>query len=243
MRYLMTFSYDGTNFNGYQIQKDKRTIEEEIEKVLTKINHNNYVKIHASGRTDTHVHALNQKAHFDLENIEEEKLKTKLNKMLPSDIYIKNIEKVEKNFHARYHKKQKEYIYKINLGEYNPLEANYIYQYNKSLNIKNMEEASKYLIGTHDFTSFVAASGKKEDMTRTITEISFIIKEDILTITFKGDGFLRYQVRNMVGTLIEIGENKKEVKEIEEILKSKDRKKASKTFSPVGLYLKDVTYL
>lgn len=243
MRYLMTFSYDGTNFNGYQIQKDKRTIEEEIEKVLTKINHNNYVKIHASGRTDTHVHALNQKAHFDLENIEEEKLKTKLNKMLPSDIYIKNIEKVEENFHARYHKKQKEYIYKINLGEYNPLEANYIYQYNKSLNIKNMEEASKYLIGTHDFTSFVAASGKKEDMTRTIKEISFIIKEDILTITFKGDGFLRYQVRNMVGTLIEIGENKKEVKEIEEILKSKDRKKASKTFSPVGLYLKDVTYL
>lgn len=243
MRYLMTFSYDGTNFSGYQIQNNKRTIEEEIEKQLTKINHNENIKIIASGRTDAHVHALSQKAHFDMDNISGYDLKLKLNKMLPQDIYIKNIEKVDKNFHARYNSKEKEYIYKINLGEYNPLEVNYVYQYNKDLNIKNMIEVSEILKGTHDFTSFTASSGKKENMVRTITNITFNMENNILIISFKGNGFLRYQVRNMVSILVEAGENKKTKEEVREILDSKDRKNASKTFSPVGLYLKEVKYL
>lgn len=243
MRYLMTFSYDGTNYSGYQIQNNKRTIQEEIEKVLSKINHDEKVKIHASGRTDAHVHALNQKAHFDFESTDVELLKNKLNKMLPSDIYVKNIEEVSQDFHARYHEKKKEYIYIINLGEYNPLDYNHVYQYNKNLDIKKMEEASNILIGKHDFTSFVAASGIKEDMVRTIYDINFNVENNILTISFIGDGFLRYQIRNMVSELVEIGEDKKTKEELKKILESKDRKKAGKTFSPVGLYLNDVIYL
>jgi len=242
MRYLMTFSYDGTLFSGYQIQKNKRTVEEEIEKVLRKINHNKEIKIYSSGRTDTHVHALNQKAHFDFEEYDIELLKYKINKMLPNDIYVKKIEEVDNDFHARFNKKIKEYTYKINLLEYNPFEYNYVYQYNKNLNIKNMKEAIKYFIGEHDFTSFTAAKGKKEDMVRTIYDATIEEKDGIIEIKFKGNGFLQYMVRNMVGLLIDVGEDKKEPKEVLEILEKKNRIYASKTFSPVGLYLSDIIY-
>lgn len=243
MRYLMTFSYDGTNYSGYQIQKNKRTIQEEIEKVLKKINHDKEIKIYSSGRTDAHVHALNQKAHFDFEQFDVENLKYKMNKMLPNDIYIKKIEEVDNNFHARFSDKIKEYMYKINTLEYNPFEANYIYQYNNHLNIEKMKEAIVYFIGEHDFTSFTASKGKKEDMVRTIYDATIEEKEGIIEIKFKGNGFLQYMVRNMVGFLIEIGEGKKEPAEVEKVLNLKNRIYASKTFSPVGLYLSDVLYV
>lgn len=242
MRYLMTFSYDGTSFSGYQVQKGKRTVEEEIENVLKKINHNQDVKIYASGRTDAHVHALNQKAHFDFEKYNVEQLKNKINKMLKEDIYIKKIEIVDDNFHARYNEKIKEYEYKINCLEYNPMDANYIYQYNKQLDIESMKKAITYLIGEHDFTSFTSAKGKKEDMVRTIYDAKIEYNGGILSIIFSGNGFLQYMVRNMVGVLVDVGSGKLEPKDVETILLKKDRKFASKTFSPVGLYLKDVKY-
>ena len=116
MRYFMTFSYDGTNYKGYQKQPKVKTVQGEIEKKLKKINNDKKVDIHASGRTDAHVHALNQKAHFDLDsNIEPENLKKALNSLLPSDIYIKSIVEVNDDFHARFNVTGKEYIYKINM--------------------------------------------------------------------------------------------------------------------------------
>lgn len=242
MRYKMTFSYDGTLFHGYQSQKGKRTVEETIERELSKMNHNRDTKIVASGRTDAHVHALGQVAHFDFEEMDSVVLKRKLNKMLPDDIYIRNIEPVSDSFHARYNAKIKTYLYKINCGEYNPLEVNYIYQYNQGLNIEKMEEASTYLLGEHDFTSFVSASGQKEDMVRTIYQIDFIQKENIMMIIFIGNGFLQYMVRNMVGFLIEVGAGKIEPSQTKEVLEARDRTKASKTASPNGLYLSHVKY-
>ena len=242
-RYLIDFSYSGANFSGYQKQPGKRTVQDEIEKVLSSIN-NNSVKLTSSGRTDALVNAIHQKAHFDLDKkIGAYKLKGALNSYLPDDIYVNSVTKVDNLFHARYMVKSKTYEYLINTGDYNPLLRTHVYQYCKPLNIRKMKKAVKYFIGKHDFTTFVSAEDKKKDKVREIYDASVDEKDGIIKITFKGSGFLKYQVRNMVGTLIEIGENKKEVKEIEEILKSKDRKKASKTFSPVGLYLKDVTYL
>ena len=132
MKYLMTFSYDGSLYEGYQIQGNKKTIQKTIQTELTKINSNEQVNISASGRTDKGVHAYNQKAHFVLDkDLEPSILKNSLNKLLQNDIYIKNIEHVDNDFHARYDVIKKEYIYKINLGEYNPIESNYIFQYNK----------------------------------------------------------------------------------------------------------------
>lgn len=243
-RYIITFSYDGSNYNGYQKQPKVKTIQEEIEKVLEKITKEK-VNITAAGRTDAKVHALNQVAHFDLKKtMNENELQKALNSLLPKDIYIKQIGKVSNDFHARFSVIKKEYVYKINLGDYNPLEKNYIYQYNKELNIKNMKKASKYFVGKKDFTSFTSLDKeeKDKDCIRTIYKIKIENKKNILTITFVGDGFLRYMVRNIVGALIEVGENKKQQKDIQTILDKKDRTKAGKTASAEGLSLAKVFY-
>lgn len=243
MKYLMTFSYDGTLYEGYQIQGNKKTIQHTIEKELTKINSNNKVNISASGRTDKGVHAYNQKAHFILDkNIEPSILKNSLNKLLPNDIYIKNIDKVDNEFHARYNVIKKEYIYKINLGEYNPIDSNYIFQYNKSLDIDKIKEALPLLEGEHNFKAFTKVDEEKESYIRTIYKIDIELFNNILTFKFVGNGFLRYMIRNIVGTLINVGEGKINPNEIEQIIKSCDRKKAGLKAPACGLYLNNVYY-
>jgi len=246
MRYLVTFSYDGTNFSGYQKQPKERTVQSEFEKVLKQINDNKKVEIHASGRTDAKVHAINQKAHFDLDiSISVDKLKKGINSLLPEDIYVKKIEEVSDDFHARFNALGKEYIYVINMDEYNPLERNYVYQYNKKLDVVEMERAMKYLEGTHNFKSFTKTDEEKDDYVRTISQTNLIRDNkdpNKITLVFLGTGFLRYMVRNIVGTLIEIGEGKRNSEDMITILESKDRRKAGKTANPEGLYLKNVFY-
>jgi len=242
MRYLITFSYDGTLYNGYQIQDDQPTIQNEIEKNLSKI-FNSDIKIHASGRTDAKVHAINQKAHFDSEKIIDlDRLKNSLNKMLKEDIFIKDIKEVDSDFHARFNVVSKEYHYLINVGEYDPFKRNYVYQYNKELDIDKMKEAAKYFIGTHNFKSFTKTDINRNDYVRTIYNIDIVKEKDLITIKFCGNGFLRYMVRNIVGLLIEVGENKINIDSINEILEKEDRTFASKTANPEGLYLYDVKY-
>ena len=246
MRYFMTFSYDGSRYKGFQKQPSVRTVQGELEQALKKINGSIDVKICASGRTDAGVHAINQKAHFDMDkDIEVSKLKDALNSLIPDDIYVKDVSLVSSDFHARFNVKAKEYVYIINMGEYNPIEKDYVYQYNKKLDVVEIQRALKYLEGTHDFKSFTKSSDEREDYVRTIVQTNLIRElRDVnkIKISFLGTGFMRYQVRNMVGTLIEIGEGKKKSEEIIDILKAKDRKLAGKTASPVGLYLKDVLY-
>ena len=246
MRYLMTLSYDGTNFSGYQKQVKERTVQGELEKVLKQINDNKKVEVHATGRTDAKVHAINQKAHFDMDNnIPIDKLMKGINSLLPEDIYVKKIENVNEDFHARFNALGKEYIYIINMGEYNPLERNYVYQYNKKLDVVEMERAMKYIEGTHNFKSFTKTDEEKNDYIRTISQTILIRdSKDLnkITLSFVGTGFLRYMVRNIVGTLIEIGEGKRRSEEIITILNEEDRTKAGKTANPEGLYLKNVFY-
>lgn len=246
MKYFMTFSYDGTNFYGYQKQPGKRTIQKEIEDVLKQINDNKEVSIYSSGRTDAGVHALNQRAHFVLDiKISPERLIRGMNSLLPSDIYVKNIEIVDDNFHSRFDATAKEYVYKINMGEYDPIERNYVCQLCRKLDIVSMQRGLKYLEGTHNFKSFVKSDDEIVDYVRTITEVSLVRdSKDInkIIITFVGTGFLRYMVRNMVGLLIEIGEGKRKPEEIIEIFKHEDRRFAGKTAPSCGLYLKNVFY-
>ena len=243
MRYLMTFSYDGSKYNGYQKQPNKRTIQSEIEKALTTINNNCFVSISASGRTDALVHAINQKAHFDLNiNITCDKLKKAINSLIPKDIYVKKIETVSDSFHARYNVLTKQYIYKINIGEYNPIEKDYVLQLCHDLNITEIKKALKYLEGTHNFKSFVKANPDITDYTRTIIETDIKEENNILIISFLGTGFLRYMVRNMVGLLIEIGLGKRKSEDVITILNKEDRTSSGITALPNGLYLKDVFY-
>lgn len=241
-RYLIDFSYSGANFSGYQKQPGKRTVQDEIEKVLSRIN-NNSVKLTSSGRTDALVNAIHQKAHFDLDKkIGAYKLNGALNSYLPDDIYVNSVTKVDNLFHARYMVKSKTYEYLINTGDYNPLLRTHVYQYCKPLNIRKMKKAVKYFIGKHDFTTFVSAEDKKEDKVREIYDASVDEKDGIIKITFKGSGFLKYQVRNMVGTLIKVGEEKVLPDIILSLLEKKDRKCAFLCAPAQGLTLTDVKY-
>ena len=156
-----------------------------------------------------------------------------------------SVEEVAEDFHARFSAIGKEYIYMLNMGEYNPLERNYVYQHQGKLDVVEMERAMKYLEGTHNFKSFTKTDEEKDDYVRTISQTNLIRDtKDVnkLTLVFLGDGFLRYMVRNMVGTLIAVGEGKMKSEEIIEILKKEDRREAGKTANPEGLYLKNVFY-
>ncbi len=243
MRFLIKFSYDGSNYIGFQRQPNKDTIQRRLEEALQKINNDNYTQITATGRTDKKVHALCQYAHVDLSiEITEYKLKRALNSNLPPDIHIINVKKVSPDFHARYNVKEKEYKYYLNMGEYNPIQRNYVFQYNHSLNIKKIKRAIKYFKGTHDFRAFVTDNKEKSNCIRTIFSAKVKRKRNILIFTFNGNGFLRYQVRNMIGILIKVGENKLSPKAVDKILKSKNRDKLGKTAPPEGLYLNKIIY-
>lgn len=244
MRFLVKFSYDGTNYHGFQYQKGLTTIQEMIETALTKINNNKKTTFTATGRTDKGVHAEVQYGHCDIDvNITEYKLKRAMNSVLPNDIHVIETMIVDDKFHARYNVKSKEYKYYINLGEYNPLERNYVFQYNYKLNIDNMKKAIKYFIGEHDFRAFVTDNKEKENCVRTIYNATIEkLDNNKICITFKGNGFLRYQVRNMVGILIKVGEEKISPEKVFDILESKDRTKNGKTAPAVGLHLNMVEY-
>ena len=242
MRFLITFSYDGTNFHGFECQPKYRTIENELNKVLTYINNKN-TKIVSSGRTDKGVHAINQTGHVDIDvDITPYKLKRAMNSLLPVDIYVKSTSIVDKNFHARYMVKEKVYEYKLNMGEYNPVDRNYIYQFNKKLDIDKMEFAIKSFIGIHDFKSFTPSKNKRENYVREIYKAYISVEDDIITFTFVGNGFIKYQIRNMVGLLIQIGLGKKDKTCVLEILNNKDRSQGFRTAHPEGLYLVSVKY-
>ena len=243
MRFLIHFSYDGSSYHGFQNQKGYNTIQGKLEEALSVVNNGKKTTITATGRTDKGVHALNQYGHANLDvKITEKKLKRALNSNLPDDIYVIDTKIVDDSFHARYQVKYKEYQYIINIGEYNPLERNYVFQYNHDLNVLAMQKAIKYFIGEHDFRAFVTENKDKENCVRIINEASITSDNNKIYFYFKGNGFMRYQVRNMVGLLIKVGEEKIFPKDVEKILLSKDRTKSGKTAPAEGLYLVNVTY-
>ena len=243
MRFIIKFSYDGSNFSGFQSQKGLRTVQEEMEKALFKINNNKTTSLIATGRTDKGVHAIAQYGHADIDiKIDEKKLKRALNSNLPEDIHVTETKIVNNNFHARYNVKRKEYKYILNMGEYNPIERNYVYQYNYKLNVEKIRKAIKIFEGEHDFRAFVTDNKEKENCIRNIEKATVEEANNKLTFIFVGNGFLRYQVRNMVGLLIRVGQEKISPEDVKKILESKDRTKSGKTAPSEGLYLWNVEF-
>lgn len=241
MRYKCTVMYDGTNFHGFQVQDDLRTVQLEIENVL-KIITKQETRIHPAGRTDTKVHALNQVFHFDSDIIMKEwQMKNAINSRLSSDVYIKKVEIVDDTFHSRFNAHEKEYHYIIDLNEYNPLLSNYRYYYKHKLDVDKMIDASSVFVGEHDFKAFTK-NHKIENTVRTIYSIDFDVCDKVITIKFKGNGFLHNMVRIIVAMLIEVGNNRKTKEDLVNILESKDRKYAPKTAPANGLYLYDIKY-
>ncbi|WP_110113927.1 tRNA pseudouridine(38-40) synthase TruA [Bacillus sp. CGMCC 1.16541] len=243
-RIKCTISYDGSGFSGYQVQPNKRTVQSEFEQVLAKMHNRNDIKVHASGRTDANVHAYGQVLHFDTSlTIPPSRWMKALNSLLPDDIVVKHVQEVDEEFHARFSVVSKEYRYKISRqSERDVFSRHFAYHYPYELNKERMKEAAQYLIGTHDFTSFCSSKTEIEDRVRTIYKIEISQYENELLMKFVGNGFLYNMVRILVGTLIEVGQEKIFPAQIKEILAKKSRIYAGKTAPAHGLYLWKVNY-
>lgn len=238
-------SYDGTCFSGFQIQPKKRTVHGELEKALMKIHKGQHIRIQASGRTDTGVHAKGQAIHFESPfDLPEYNWKRALNTLLPGDLYIHDVQKVHIGFHARYDAIEKEYRYYVwNKSETDIFKRNYAYQFRYPLNIEAMQAACTYLEGTHNFTTFSSAKatikGSKE---RTLHEVSCNQDGKEIVFIFRGNGFLYNMVRIIVGVLLDIGQGKRSPSDIHPLLAERDRTLVGETVPPQGLYLWCVKY-
>jgi tRNA pseudouridine38-40 synthase len=243
-RYKSIISYDGSGFFGYQVQPKKRTVQFELETALAKMHKGEHIKVFASGRTDAGVHAKGQVVHFDSPlPIAVEKWQIALNSLLPEDISVLSVIKVDSSFHARFDTIGKEYRYVLQLSKMrDPFQRNFSVLYPYDLNIEAMKEASRFFIGTHDFTSFCSAKTEVEDRVRTIEIIDFLQDKDFLTLRFVGNGFLYNMVRILTGTLLEVGLGKRKPEEMPDILVKVDRRFAGKTAPAQGLYLWKVFY-
>lgn len=243
MRYMIKFSYDGTRYFGMQYQPSFPTIEGEFLKVLKEINKKATKFIFAS-RTDKGVHARCAYAHIDLDiDIKEHSLKRALNSLLSKDIYVKEIKKVANDFHARYNKCIKTYKYYLKEDEYSPFDRNYFYFYKKKVNITLLEKYIKYFIGKHNFYYFASPSDKKNSYIREIYEAAVIKENDTYIFYFKGNGFLKYQVRNMIGTILKLMENKISEKDFLNLFTDKGDFNKVSTAPSNALFLEDIEYV
>ncbi|TSI10929.1 tRNA pseudouridine(38-40) synthase TruA [Lysinibacillus sp. BW-2-10] len=244
-RLKATISYDGTLFAGYQVQPGERTVQSELETVLTKMHKGEKVKVTASGRTDARVHATGQVIHFDTPlTIPVDRYKKALNVQLPRDIRVLDVEEVAHDFHARYSVSGKRYRYIWNCEEVqSPFSRHYSTDTNGvKPDIEKMTAAAQYIIGTHDFSCFCAANTSVIDKVRTVHSLAFSWHGEELHMTIEGNGFLYNMVRIIAGTLWEVGIGKREAWELESIIASLDRGNAGKTAPAYGLYLEKVFY-
>ena len=240
MKYLAKISYDGSKFYGFQKLNNHKTVQEELEKALTKIN-KSLVLVKGAGRTDRGVHAFNQGISFELNiTIDESHLKEAINSLIDKSIYVNEVFEMNNDFHARFDSIEKTYQYVINMGQYDPIDNDYIYNYGYKLDIKKMKKASRFLIGPHSFKAFT--SGERDNYNSIIYDVKLQRKKDILLITFRGKSFYRYMIRNMVGALILVGEKKQEPEIIKEMLELEEKKYNYITAPANGLYLVDVKY-
>ena len=239
-----TVSYDGTNFSGYQSQPGMRTVQAEIDKALVKLHKDPTSHAVASGRTDAGVHALGQVIHFDTPLDIGDRWLMALNVLLPKDVRITEIERVEDDFHARYGAKGKTYQYKWSYGKLqSPFDRNFtVHLGNSDPDIERMNAGAAYLIGTHDFTSLCSAKTATTNKVRTIRKLTLERQQDELILEVEGDGFLYNMVRTIAGVLLAVGIGWDEPEDIQKILEAKDRQSAGKTAAAHGLYLMEVTY-
>lgn len=239
MRYLVNFSYDGSCFFGLAKQKDKKTVQSQIEKLLSK-RFDTDIKTIVSSRTDKGVHSFDSYLHFDAKKVDINNLISFLNKSLNGEIFIRRIDYVNNDFHCRYSVLEKTYLYIINIDEFKPIEKNYILQYCKEINIKKVKKASKYLIGEHNFKMFTPSNNLQKSYIRKINKIDIYTKNNYVYFSITGSGFLQYMVRNIVRLLLEINEDKKSIEQLKNIFNTKTS--YNNPIDACGLYLYKTIY-
>ncbi len=237
-RVRLIVAYDGTNYHGWQVQKNGITIESELNRCLTELLQEPIEVIGAS-RTDAGVHAMGNVAVFDTcSRMPAEKISYALNQRLPEDIRIQKSEEVDADWHPRYCDSRKTYEYRIYRGEFPmPLKRLYALHIYYNVDLEKMREAAKFFVGEHDFKSFCQVGAQVKSTVRTVYDVSIIEEGADLVIRVTGGGFLYNMVRIMAGTLLEVGKGKIEPGQIPEIIQAKDREAAGSTAPAHGLTL------
>jgi tRNA pseudouridine38-40 synthase len=237
----LEIEYDGTDFHGWQIQPKLCTVQKEIQdKLHTILKHE--VSLIGSGRTDVGVHALGQVANFKTENqLDTKSILKGLNGLLPPDVVIKSVDEVDLSFNARYSAKSRAYKYRIYLGR-TAILRNHVWEISYPLGPEKMTEATKYVIGKHDFSSFCVAESAKEDNTCHVMKADWKKSKNEQVFQIEANRFLHTMVRSLVGTLVEVGRGYLSVSDFARIFKAKDRRKAGPTAPASGLYLVEVKY-
>jgi tRNA pseudouridine38-40 synthase len=242
----MTISYDGTHYNGWQIQPNGIAVQEIIQNVMDVILKEKVV-IRGSGRTDTGVHAKGQVAHFKYCcDLDPHRFLFSMNSLLPSDIRILTIEKTTPEFHAQHSAKGKIYHYHIHLNAvFSPFKYKHAWHIHHKLNLIEIEKAAKNFLGTHDFTSFANEAhlgACAKDPVRTLKRLDIVHEDGGIRLEFEGDGFLYKMVRNITGFLVDVGRGRRAAKDVETLFKAKNRQLASKAAPACGLFLVQVHY-
>lgn len=248
MRFKLTIEYDGTNLCGWQKQNNQDSVQVRLEKAIFELTKEKVETI-ASGRTDAGVHALGQVVHFDLPtnialNFDEYKLRKGINHFLKNQqVSVISIEKVNEDFHARFSAKKRFYRYII-LNRPSPpvIDQNRVWHVANKLDLENIIKGAKYFEGKHDFTSFRASECQAQNPVKTIDEIKISKDGDRLYIDVSALSFLHHMIRNISGTLKEVGEGKRNPEDIKKIIEAKNRSEAGMTAPACGLYFVKVAY-
>jgi tRNA pseudouridine38-40 synthase len=241
--FKITIAYDGTAYHGWQIQSEGRTIQGELTRVLSLLD-NARVTVHGAGRTDAGVHALGQVANFFLKKeFDPTRLREAINANLDRDIRVLLVQVVDESFNARFSARSKFYCYRIRTGAVvSPFEYKYVYHHRERLDLRSMQSAALVLLGKHDFSAFTVGGSESESHVRTLTRLDVDEQDGLISIEAEAEGFLRYMVRTIVGTLLEVGRGKIGASDLSRILESRSRVEAGPTAPAPGLTLLRVDY-
>ncbi len=249
MNFKLTIQYDGTDFHGWQMQGELRTVQGELTRALSKIDSREVV-VHGSGRTDAGVHALGQVASVNLQKeITPDKLRAAINGNLEKDVRVTEVEPAADDFHARYSARGKTYLYRIVNGPViSPFWLRYAHHEARALNLELMQDIAKLFPGAHDWTAFSSAQSDSETKTRTITDLTIIGRRHeptrccLIEIEMSADGFLRYMVRSIAGSLLAAGRGEMDAEDIRRAISDGDRSLVGATAPACGLTLVSVRY-
>ena len=242
MRYQLIIQYDGSQFHGWQVQAKGRTVQGDIEKALSKIYSNNEISLMGAGRTDAGVHAMAQVAHVELsDHLSSHELQQALNGNLKRDVRIDSVREVDRDFHARFSAKAREYEYHL-VKHYSPINRHYVADLKWKVDIELLHECAKEILGQHDFSSFCKSTSEVENKICHVLKADWKDEGDKLFFIIRANRFLQHMVRYLVGTMLEVARGKNDLFDFMSLIKN-DEKRVKVVRAPAkGLFLKKVYY-